>query len=167
MASVDAHPGGVRCLAISAEGGRLVTGGDDREVKVWDMARLKAAVPPARIKVPVEEPERPLKVARYEALTTARVKMLDGVFLAEGSGGSWSPDAAQLAFCTSAGGISVVDLKTGRQRALVQQGRDPAWSPRENVIAYVRGEPGEEEICLRDESQGKTVRLAGRGKRIH
>ena len=160
MATVHAHLGGARCLAVSADGSQLVTGGDDHEVKIWDVAVLKKAGLPTRVSVPIKEPERSLKVARFEAAISSRIKMLDGVFLAEGSGGSWSPDAGQLAFGTPGGGIAVVDLKTGRRRTLVERGRDPAWSPRANVIAYVRGEAGKEEVCLRDNSKGKTIRLA-------
>lgn len=36
---------------------------------------------------------------------------------------------------------------------------DPAWSPRQNTMAFVRGETGEEEICLRDISQNRTIPL--------
>ncbi len=159
IAMVHAHLGGARCLAFDVEGGRLVTGGEDREVKVWDAAKLKAAGPAARGTAPIEEPERSLKVVRHEAVLSARMKMLDGVFLAKGSGCSWSPDALQLAFGTPEGGIGVVELETGRQRSLVDRGRDPTWSAQGNAIAFVRGEPGTEEIWLRDDSQDKTIRL--------
>ncbi len=159
IAMVHAHPGGARCLAFSANGSSLVTGGEDREVRIWNVAELKQAGPPARRGLPIKEPQRSLKVARHEAEVTARIKMLNGAFLATGTGGSWSPDGSQLAFGTPEGGIGVVDLKTGRQRTLVDQGCNPAWSPMGDVIAFVRGDSGEEEICLRGDSKNETIRL--------
>ena len=159
IATVHAHLGGARCLAFSPDGNRLVTGGEDREVRVWDVKKLKEAGAPAPPRTLVKEPNRSLQVARFEAEVSARIKMLDGVFLARGSGGSWSPDGKQLAFGTSEGGVEVLDLETGRQSTLAEAGRTPAWAPHGNVIAYVRGEPGEEEIWLKDLSRDKTVRL--------
>ena len=38
LAVLDAHPAGAWCVAFSADGRRLATGGDDRMIRVWDVA---------------------------------------------------------------------------------------------------------------------------------
>lgn len=38
--SVDAHPGGVRSLSLSADGKLLLSGGQDETLRLWDSARL-------------------------------------------------------------------------------------------------------------------------------
>jgi hypothetical protein len=58
-------------------------------------------------------------------------------------------------------GIGIVDLETGLQSTLVDAGRDPAWSPKdENVVAYVRDEEGETAIWSAKAAGGQPRRIA-------
>jgi serine/threonine protein kinase len=40
-ASVSAHPGGVRALSVTADGKRLLSGGQDETLRLWDTSRLQ------------------------------------------------------------------------------------------------------------------------------
>lgn len=163
LSRVLAHAGGVRSLAFSANGSLLASGGEDQAVKLWDMAKLTATAEAEPPKPPLQEPPRSLRPARLESFTAARIKMLDGVFLGKGSGASWSPDGRRLAFNKPLpeSGVAIVDPKTGRQSTLVDVGRDPAWSPKdENVIAYVRSEEGDSEIWVAGTAGGQPRRIA-------
>jgi WD40 repeat protein len=50
LLSHPAHPGAIRSLAFSADGQRLLSGGADSTVLIWDLASMKAAAggPPGR-----------------------------------------------------------------------------------------------------------------------
>ena len=70
---------------------------------------------------------------------------------------SWSPDGTRLAF--SDGGIKVIDVRSGRIRAL-GAGRNPDWSPDGRQIAYSGG---------RDFNEGHTIgviRADGSDRRV-
>ncbi|HZC52585.1 MAG TPA: PQQ-binding-like beta-propeller repeat protein, partial [Mycobacterium sp.] len=43
--SVDAHPGGVRTVAFTPDGKRVITGGEDGVAREWDLASIKSCRP--------------------------------------------------------------------------------------------------------------------------
>ncbi len=168
VAATAVHVGGARCLAFGSDGDQLLTGGDNGEVRIWDVAGLKKEDVAEQSRVKIEEPKRSLRITRYEGAVTARLKMLGGAYLATGSEASWSPDAAQVAYRTPDGAIAMLDLRTGEQKTVADRGRDPAWSPKADLLAYVDGWRGAEDLCLKDLSSDEVIgRLKGRAPSWH
>ena len=54
-ASVPAHPGGVRALSVTADGKRLLSGGQDETLRLWDTSRLQEITCVAGDVGPVED----------------------------------------------------------------------------------------------------------------
>lgn len=115
----------------------------------------------------------------YRTLETKAVRLVPGVY----GQVSWSPDGQQLAYGRSdlhvwqpktltaaapsisgSSGIEILDFESGRTRLLVSFGKDPAWSPDGEYIAFVR-EPTrvrdrEEELWIIPAAGGEPRRLA-------
>lgn len=59
----------------------------------------------------------------------------------DGAAPDWSPDGRTLAYATTAGGIGVLDMASGRAQVFVEESAayvDPAWSPDGTTLALVR-----------------------------
>jgi serine/threonine protein kinase len=118
----------------------------------------------------------------YRNLENQARRLVPGVF----GQSSWSPDGKQLAYGRSgmhaweaksltagapalsgSGGIEILDLESNTTRLLVSFGRDPAWSPDGNDIAFVRGAIGvreqPEEVWIIPAKGGEPRRLAEGG----
>jgi len=115
----------------------------------------------------------------YRTLETKATRLVSEVY----GQSSWSPDGTKLAYGRSdlyawqpkiltagapalfgSSGIEVVDLESGRTRPLVSFGKDPAWSPDGEYIAFVR-EPYRvrdyrEEVWIIPAGGGEPRRLA-------
>jgi len=115
----------------------------------------------------------------YRTLEAKATRLVPGVY----GQVSWSPDGQQLAYGRSdlhvweprtltaaapaisgSSGIEILDFESGRTRLLVSFGKDPAWSPDGEYIAFVR-EPTrvrdrEEELWLIPAAGGQPRRLA-------
>jgi Tol biopolymer transport system component len=74
-----------------------------------------------------------------------------------GWGYSWSPDGMRLAYFNPAAGVCVVDVARATTRQ-VAKGRDVAWSPRGDRLAFVQGD-----ALLATRPDGTDVRLISRG----
>lgn len=85
--------------------------------------------------------------------------------IAAGQKGSWSPDGKRLAISLlpSTTGVVIHDLTTGKQSMLVKGGKDPAWRPGAEQIAYVRKRGQPEEIWLIDADGNNDRKLADGG----
>jgi thiol-disulfide isomerase/thioredoxin len=96
---------------------------------------------------------------------------LGGKFVAKGFKSSWAPDGTRLVFgrqeatfAEQGGGLSVLDLKTGKITDLVTEGKDPAWSPKKGrYIAYVAGGYGAEEHIWIVDPSGENARKIAEG----
>lgn len=77
----------------------------------------------------------PSQVVVYDAATTAAVRVL-----AEGASPTFSPDAKQVAYRDTAGGISIVPTAGGKARRVVPAGTSPSWSGGAAPGSTVRGE---------------------------
>ncbi|RJP27826.1 MAG: DUF2092 domain-containing protein [Candidatus Omnitrophota bacterium] len=86
-----------------------------------------------RIQEPYSPPPRSdRKDANLENEYLAK-RLASGVFTS-----SWSPDGSKLVFGKSQGnGIHILDIATGNIQILNEKGKDPAWSPTGEWIAYV------------------------------
>jgi serine/threonine protein kinase len=118
----------------------------------------------------------------YHDLETKAERLVPGVY----GQSSWSPNGKKLAYGLSdlyareyktltagtlavsgSSGIEIRDLESGKTRLLVSFGKDPAWSPDGEYIAFVR-EPHrvrelKEEVWIISEKEGKLQRLASGG----
>ena len=140
---------------------------------------ITAEEPVADSPPPAPSPKVPAKttVPPSEAAAVVEVRRMLGQmpgakFLVKGSKASWSPDGMQICFGTFDGDargakdsrIRVLDLRSGKTIELVDSGKDPAWSPRdERLIAFVRGENETEEVWLMESSGQNRRKLADGG----
>jgi thiol-disulfide isomerase/thioredoxin len=79
---------------------------------------------------------------------------------------TWSPGSDRLAFGKEGGGIAILDLHTRRITELTRQGKDPAWSPDGQFVAYVtEPSPGYdmEEVWLVPAAGGEPARIGNGG----
>lgn len=109
-ATADPAPEDPTCRVVATETGRGLgdpAGSSD--------GRLVAAVRTAA--------GAPAQVVLYDAATTAEVRVL-----AEGTAPSFSPDAKQVAYQDTAGGISIIPTAGGKPRRVVPKGTSPSWS---------------------------------------
>ena len=94
------------------------------------------------------------------------LRELGGRFLIKGFKSSWSPDGKQLVFghqeapyAEEGGGLSILDVATGKATSLVQSGKDPSWAPGDGRhIAYVDGGYGADEQVWVVEPSGENRR---------
>ncbi|MHC4285779.1 MAG: tetratricopeptide repeat protein, partial [Planctomycetota bacterium] len=113
----------------------------------------------------------------YRKLKTKAKRLVPGVY----GQSSWSPDSIQLAYGRSdlyawqpkmypipaisgSSGIEILNLESGKKRLLVSFGKDPAWSPDGQNIAFVR-EPKrirdyEEEVWIVPAEGGQPTKIA-------
>lgn len=110
--------------------------------------------------------------SRSREAAISEIKKLGGKSLTKGYKSSWSPDGTQVVFGLGApgtarddsGGLTVLDLETGKVSKLVAPGKDPAWSPGDGkLIAYVTGYGNAEELKVVEAAGGKPRKLADGG----
>lgn len=73
--------------------------------------------------------------------TDPALTRLDGAkrLVTPGWKASWAPDGKRLVFGKPRGrGLQILDLASGKIRALTDSGKDPSWSPDGRLIAYVK-----------------------------
>ena len=118
----------------------------------------------------------------YDTLAAKATRVARGVY----GQSSWSPDGRQLAYGRSdwyaqssqvltpgapvlsgSSGIEILDIESGRTRLLVSFGKDPAWSPDGETIAFVRESERvhvpKEEIWIIPANGGEPRRLVAGG----
>jgi serine/threonine protein kinase len=131
--------------------------------------------------IAVEAPFSAMQEAanQYHKIDIKATRLVTSVF----GQSSWSPDGKQLAYGRTdqyewpaqpltpgvpaiygSSGIEILDLETGKTRLVVTSGKDPAWSPDGQYIAFVR-EPYrrrdyKEEVWLIATHDGEPRRLA-------
>ena len=74
----------------------------------------------------------------YRTLSQKAVRVVTAT---EGFTCSWAPDGNELVYSrmmTASNGIEILNVETGATRLLAVPGKDPAWSPDGEYIAYVR-----------------------------
>ena len=89
-------------------------------------------------------------------------------FLVRGQKASWSPDGTRLVFSrpdnTQQHGLGILDLNSQKTTALVDEGRNPAWSPGDGKwIAFERGTGNEQAVWVVD-PKGKEQKKLCDGK---
>lgn len=82
--TLQAHPGGVRSVAVSGNGRLLVSGGDDRTVKLWDLTPLAEGKGPAG----------PIALTGHSGAVWSVALTRDGRTLA--TTGGWGPGEIKL-----------------------------------------------------------------------
>ena len=123
---------------------------------------------------PFRSTERKTTAAEPESLPAARsddpqvqsLRELGAKFLTKGFKSSWAPDGKRLVFghqeapyAEEGGGLSILDVTTGKATKLVPTGKDPSWAPGDGqYIAYVDGGYGADEQIWVVEPSGENRR---------
>ena len=78
---------------------------------------------------------------------------------------SWSSDGNFLVYGRANAGISILELESGEEKTLNEDGKDPAWSPAENgMIAFVRPDSRDQDtiwVALPDGTQERKLAVGG------
>jgi thiol-disulfide isomerase/thioredoxin len=116
-------------------------------------------------KTTAAEPEF-LPAARSDDPQVQSLRELGAKFLIKGFKSSWAPDGKRLVFghqdapyAKKGGGLSILDVATGKATKLVPTGKDPSWAPGDGqYIAYVDGGYGVDEQIWVVEPSGENRR---------
>lgn len=145
---------------------RLEMPGELRTLIEKKVIALKPSVPP------VVMPEVPAGIQERGVSPSD----LGAKRMAAGYAASWSPDGkSMLVSARNDKGIDRVDVKTGQTVKLLDAGKDPAFSPSGETIAYVRNNSPNEEVwfCDADGSNARKLadghlpRWSGDGKQLY
>jgi len=133
-------------------------------------ARAQPRDPPAP--PPRDQPAAPPRDQPAATPHSGEIKKLGGKIIAKGFKSSWSPDGKRIVFgggipgtrMDTTGGLTILDLATGKTTVLVKIGKDPVWSPKDGrLIAYVCGNNQLEEIWVVASAGGGSRKIADGG----
>jgi hypothetical protein len=143
------HQGGVRSLAFTADGTRLVSGGDDGHVRVWDVATKKELLSLHRLKA------RPIRAVALGAQDTVAVGNDDGTVLVYDLRGEQEPQ--------------VVHANRGRDVLALTFGGDHrslAWARSDGAVEGDRNRAGPLPALAGQEGYVTCVAFSPDGRRV-
>lgn len=138
--------------------------------------RLQALAPPMIVMALAVTDAQPIGAQAGEQIPTrdtvvTAIEKRGGRPLAKGYRASWSHDGKRIAFGrlvpsdrgATAGGVAILDLKSGTVTAVTDAGKDAAWAPiADGLLAYARGTGKDEELWVVEPS-GKNDRKVADG----
>lgn len=139
--------------AWSPDGRWLGAASDQGSITIWDQFSEKAPPSPKTAKPPSDRPKAAAEERSYTPPDAAQRRLPRASpprLATTGAKASWSPDGKRLVVTAPGAqrGLLLVDLAGGKQTRITQSGKDPAFSPTDDKIAYVCNDGQQEEIWL-------------------
>jgi WD40 repeat protein len=169
QSTFQGHKGVIRCVALSGDGTRGVSGGDDAAIKVWDTKTGRELL---TYTLPVAPPNRTSVIAvaingdGKRAVSVCETLVSDGIRVVSVSRTVKVWDAhtgrESMSLPPDAGSVSCVAISTDGRR-FATGGRTDAG----HVVKVWDGETGEEKLCLQGHGSAiRSVALSRDGRRI-